>query len=182
VSRPQEEKEQTVNGVSGMSFEKVTERMMKSNEPLEGFCLKCRQNKTMVGILLTTLGNGTPAIRGTCPDCGTRIYKLLPKRSVTDQRKSARIGCDVKLKFRRLKTTGISSEEQSYYDAQAVNLSQTGMLLKVPCHLERGQLLDIYAVSKDPVSASVGIAKVMWEHEESGLCEAGISFILKQSL
>lgn len=157
---------------------------MKKNksQPLEGFCLKCRQMKTMVGILLTTLSNGTPAVRGACPDCGTRIFKLLPKRSVHEQRTSARIGCDVKLKFRRLKTVGISSEEQNYFDARAVNLSQTGMLLDVPCVLKTGQLLDVYAVSKDPVTASVGIAKVMWECKENGSHTVGISFILKQNL
>ena len=165
-----------------MSGQEALEPMMKSNEPLEGFCLKCRQNKTMVGILLTTLGNGTPAIRGGCPDCGTMIYKLLPKKSDRDQRRSARIHCDVRLKFRRLKTSGISDEEQNYYDARAINLSQTGMLLQIPCHLQQGQLLDVYAISKNPSGGSVGIAKVMWELEEKGLCQAGISFILKQNV
>ena len=166
----------------------MTERdgssLMKKNksQPLEGFCLKCRQMKTMVGILLTTLSNGTPAVRGACPECGTRIFKLLPKCSVHEQRASSRIGCDVKLKFRRLKTIGLSSEEQSYFDARAINLSQAGMLLYVPCILKTGQLLDIYALSKDPVTASVGIAKVMWESEENGSHMVGISFILKQNL
>ncbi|GEM_PF-5839620 len=155
---------------------------MSYQEPLEGFCLKCRQNKTMVGILLTTLSSGVPAIRGTCPDCGTRIYKVLPKRANRDQRASARIGCDVHLKFRRLKTAGISQEEQAYYDARAINLSQSGMLLEIPCPLSAGQLLDIYAVGKNPSSASVGIAKVMWEKDEEGRHKAGISFILKQNI
>jgi hypothetical protein len=155
---------------------------MKHSEPLEGFCLKCRQSKTMLGILLTTLNNGTPAIRGACPDCGTMIYKLLPKRANRDQRVSARIGCDVLLKFRRLKTAGISQEEQAYYDARAVNLSQTGMLLEIPCPLTPGQLLDVYTIGKDPSSASVGIAKVMWERDEKSGHQAGISFILKQNL
>ena len=165
-----------------MTRQVVRESVMKGSEPLEGFCLKCRQNKTMVGILLTTLSNGTPAICGGCPDCGTRIYKLLPKRSNRDQRRSARIRCDVRLKFRRLKTAGISDEEQSYHDARAVNLSQTGMLLQMPCPLQRGQLLDVYAISSKPGGGSVGIAKVMWDHEEKGICQAGISFILKQNV
>ena len=155
---------------------------MTGNEPLEGFCLKCRQAKTMVGILLTTLSSGIPAITGACPDCGTRIYKIIPKRAHRDQRASTRIGCDVLLKFRRLKTAGISQEEQSYYDARAVNLSQTGMLLEVPCALKPGQLLDIYAVGKNPASPSVGIAKVMWDQDDKGCHKAGISFILRQSL
>ena len=155
---------------------------MAYQEPLEGFCLKCRQNKTMVGILLTTLSSGTPAMKGSCPDCGTAIFKVLPKRANSDKRSSARIGCDVVLKFRRLKTAGLSQEEQQYYDAKAVNLSQSGMLLEVPCPLNAGQLLDIYAVGKNPSSASVGIAKVMWEQDKNGRHHAGISFILKQNL
>ena len=35
---------------------------MSDNDAVEGFCLKCREKKVMVGILLTTMGNGTPAI------------------------------------------------------------------------------------------------------------------------
>ena len=155
---------------------------MSENEPLEGFCIKCRQTKTMLGILLTTLNKDVPALRGVCPDCGTQIYKLLPKHSHRDQRHSARIGCDVQLKFRRLKTAGIGAEELSYHDARALNLSQTGMLLEVPCPLTPGQLLDIYAVGNNPASASVGIAKVMWDFVEGSQHKAGVSFILKQSL
>ena len=155
---------------------------MSENQPLEGFCVKCRSAKTMVGILLTTLNKDVPALRGACPDCGTIIYKILSKRAHHDQRSSARIGCEVQLKFRRLKTAGISPEEQSYHDACALNLSQAGMLLNVPCALQPGQLLDIYAVGKNPPSASVGIAKVMWDLEENGAHKAGVSFILKQSL
>ena len=155
---------------------------MSESEPLEGFCIKCRQTKTMVGILLTTLNKDVPALRGVCPDCGTRIYKLLPKRAHRDQRASARIGCDVQLRFRRLKTAGIGLEEQSYHHARAVNLSQSGMLLESPCALVPGQLLDIYAIGKNPPSASVGIAKVMWERDQDGRHHVGISFILKQSL
>jgi hypothetical protein len=154
---------------------------MGENEPLEGFCIKCRQSKTIVGILLTTLNSGIPALTGACPDCGTKIYKLLPKRPVRDQRASARIGCDIHLKFRRLKTAGISVEEQGYHEAHAVNLSQTGMLIEVPCALPPGQLLDVYAVAKNPACASVGIAKVIWDLDENGHHKVGISFILKQN-
>ena len=152
------------------------------DDPLEGFCIHCRQTKTMVGILLTTLGNGTPAMRGACPDCGTQMYKLLPRRTPEEQRRSARVACDVRLKFRRLKTTGLSEEEHQYHDGKAANLSQTGMMVQTDCSLKAGQLLDIYAVSDNPVTASVGIAKVMWETEVHGIRRAGISFILKQEV
>ena len=153
---------------------------MLESEAIQGFCLKCRESKLMVGILLTTMGNGTPAIRGECPDCHTKIYKLLPKRSREERRKSARINCELALKFRRLKTAGLSEEEQEYHDGVARDLSQNGMLLDLPFDLPDGQLLDIYAVCQQPVAASVGIAKVLWHKEVSGTHRVGIQFILKQ--
>ncbi len=155
---------------------------MLESEAIQGFCLKCRETKLMVGILLTTMGNGTPAIRGECPDCHTKIYKLLPKRAREERRKSARINCDLALKFRRLKTAGLSEEEQIYHDGSARDLSQNGMLLDVPFDLPEGQLLDIYAVCQHPVAASVGIAKVMWHKEAEGKHTAGIQFIVKQDM
>jgi hypothetical protein len=155
---------------------------MQESEAIEGFCLKCRESKAMVGILLTTMGNGTPAIRGECPDCHTKIYKLLPKRDRAEHRNSARINCELELKFRRLKTAGLSDEEQQYHDGTARNLSQHGMMLEVPIELPEGQLLDIYAVCHQPVAASVGIAKVMWHKEVGGTHRVGIHFILRQEL
>ena len=156
---------------------------MLDKEAIEGFCLKCRDKKVMVGILLTTMGNGTPAIRGECPDCGTKIYKLLPKPKPKETRKSARIGCELELKFRRLKTAGIcKEEEQEYHDGMARNLSQQGMMLDIPFALRESQLLDIYAVCHQPVAASVGIAKVMWHKEVEGQHRIGIHFILRQEL
>jgi len=155
---------------------------MHGSEAIEGFCLKCRERKVMVGILLTTMGNGTPAIRGECPDCGTKIYKLLPKRKRREDRRSARIGCELQLKFRRLKTAHISEEEQEYHDGVARNLSQHGMMLEVPFELPQGQLVDIYAVCKQPVAASVGIAKVMWHKELESAHRVGVHFILRQEI
>jgi hypothetical protein len=153
---------------------------MTESQAIEGFCLKCRESKQMVAILLTTMGNGTPAIRGECPDCHTRIYKLLPKRNTTEKRRSARINCELQLKFRRLKTAGLSEEEQEYHDGTAHNLSQQGMMLELPCELPLGQLVDVYAVCNEPLAASVGIAKVVWHREEQGKHKVGIDFVLRQ--
>lgn len=42
-----------------------------------GYCVKCRkkgveiQNATQV-----TMKNGKPAVQGTCPDCGTKIFRI----------------------------------------------------------------------------------------------------------
>lgn len=155
---------------------------MVRKETVEGFCLKCRERKVMLDIILTTMGNGTPALRGECPDCQTKIYKLLPKRKREEKRRSARINCELGLKFRRLKTAGISDEESDYHDGTARDLSQHGMMLETPFDLVDGQLLDIYAVCHQPMAASVGIAKVMWHKEIEGRHRCGIHFILRQEL
>ena len=152
----------------------------RASEDIEGFCLKCREKKLMVGILLTTMGNGTPALRGECPDCRTKIYKLLPRRDRQEQRNSARINCQLQLKFRRLKTAGLSEEEQDYHDGTAQNLSQHGMMLEVPFELPDGQMLDVYAMCQHPVAASVGIAKVVWHKQVDNAHRVGLHFILRQ--
>ena len=42
-----------------------------------GYCVKCRkkgveiQKPTQV-----TMKNGKPAVQGTCPDCGTKIFRI----------------------------------------------------------------------------------------------------------
>jgi len=155
---------------------------MVRKETVEGFCLKCRERKVMLDIILTTMGNGTPALRGECPDCQTKIYKLLPKRRNQENRRSSRINCELQLKFRRLKTEGISEEEHEYHDGVARDISQQGMQLEVPFDVDPGQLLDIYAVCHNPVAASVGIAKVVWHKQTEEGHRIGIDFVLKQQI
>ena len=43
---------------------------------MEGYCLKCRAKKEMRDPEKITMKNGKPATRGTCPDCGTKIFKI----------------------------------------------------------------------------------------------------------
>jgi len=42
----------------------------------EGYCVKCRAKKEMKGAEQITMKNGRPAVTGTCPDCGTKIFKI----------------------------------------------------------------------------------------------------------
>lgn len=44
---------------------------------IEGYCVKHRDRVHMQSPLLIVLKNGTPAAIGTCPDCGTRMYRIL---------------------------------------------------------------------------------------------------------
>lgn len=41
-----------------------------------GFCMKCKQAREISNPQPTTLKNGKPATTGTCPVCGTKIFKI----------------------------------------------------------------------------------------------------------
>ncbi|MEI8143485.1 MAG: DUF5679 domain-containing protein [Candidatus Berkelbacteria bacterium] len=43
---------------------------------VEGYCVKCRAKKEMQGAEQITMKNGKPAVKGTCPDCGTKMFKI----------------------------------------------------------------------------------------------------------
>jgi RNase P subunit RPR2 len=42
----------------------------------EGYCLKCKTKREMQDAQAITMKNGKPATTGTCPVCGTKIYKI----------------------------------------------------------------------------------------------------------
>ncbi|MGH7610709.1 MAG: DUF5679 domain-containing protein [Candidatus Dormibacteria bacterium] len=41
-----------------------------------GFCMKCKQAREIKNPQPTQLKNGKPATTGTCPVCGTKIFKI----------------------------------------------------------------------------------------------------------
>jgi len=41
-----------------------------------GYCVKERKKVEIVGPQQVTMKNGRPAIQGTCPDCGTKIFRI----------------------------------------------------------------------------------------------------------
>ncbi len=41
-----------------------------------GYCVKCRDKREIKGVKPTTLKNGKPAMRGTCPTCSTTIFRI----------------------------------------------------------------------------------------------------------
>ena len=43
-----------------------------------GFCVKCKEKRTMANAEEVTMKNGRPAAKGKCPECGTGMYKILP--------------------------------------------------------------------------------------------------------
>lgn len=42
----------------------------------EAYCVKCKGKKQMKDEAAVTMKNGKPAVKGTCPDCGTRMYRI----------------------------------------------------------------------------------------------------------
>jgi DNA-directed RNA polymerase subunit RPC12/RpoP len=51
--------------------------MKKTNG--EGFCVRCKLHVRIQDAERVTMKNGRPALRGKCPDCGTGMYRILPK-------------------------------------------------------------------------------------------------------
>ncbi|GMV37172.1 MAG: hypothetical protein AMXMBFR61_16800 [Fimbriimonadales bacterium] len=46
----------------------------------QGYCLKCKAQKEIKDPVKTTLKNGKPAVKGTCPDCGGKIFRIGPAK------------------------------------------------------------------------------------------------------
>ena len=43
---------------------------------MQAYCLKCRTMRDMKNPSQTTMKNGKPATTGTCPNCGTKMYRI----------------------------------------------------------------------------------------------------------
>jgi len=50
---------------------------------MEAYCVKCKAKREMKGAAQITMpakGGGTrPAMKGTCPVCGTGMFRIMPK-------------------------------------------------------------------------------------------------------
>ena len=52
------------------------QNLYKDGELVEGYCLKDKRKVEMKDPTPITMKNGKPATVGTCPFCGTKIYKI----------------------------------------------------------------------------------------------------------
>lgn len=43
---------------------------------VEGYCVKCKAKREMKDAKAVTLKNGRKASKGTCPKCGTNMFKI----------------------------------------------------------------------------------------------------------
>jgi len=48
-------------------------------EMAEGYCVKCKAKKEMKDAKEVTMKNGRKAMKGSCPDCGTGMYRIMGK-------------------------------------------------------------------------------------------------------
>ena len=42
----------------------------------EAYCVKCKAKREIKGAQKVTLKNGKPATKGTCPKCGTKVFRI----------------------------------------------------------------------------------------------------------
>ena len=43
---------------------------------VQAYCVKCRAKRDVKDPKETTLKNGRPAVKGTCPKCGTNVFRI----------------------------------------------------------------------------------------------------------
>jgi len=43
---------------------------------MEAYCVKCKAKREMRNPVQVTMKNGKPATQGTCPVCGTKMFKI----------------------------------------------------------------------------------------------------------
>jgi RNase P subunit RPR2 len=46
----------------------------------EAYCVKCKSKKEMSNAQEVTMKNGRSAIQGSCPTCGTKLFRILGKK------------------------------------------------------------------------------------------------------
>lgn len=47
---------------------------------IEAYCVKCKEKKEMKAPSEVTMKNGKPAMKGTCPTCGTGMFRIGAKK------------------------------------------------------------------------------------------------------
>ncbi len=48
----------------------------KEVDLMQAYCVKCRTKREMKDAKSITMKNGKPATQGTCPSCGTKMFRI----------------------------------------------------------------------------------------------------------
>jgi hypothetical protein len=63
------------------SAKPAAKKAAKKGSPMaegEGYCVKCKAKRMIANVKQVTMANGRPALKGSCPVCGTGMFKILP--------------------------------------------------------------------------------------------------------
>ena len=52
-------------------------RRETEGETLEAYCVKCRTKREMTDAKEVTMKNGRGALEGKCPECGTKLFRMV---------------------------------------------------------------------------------------------------------
>ncbi len=50
------------------------------DEKYEAYCFHCKAKKEVQNSEITKMKTGMKAVKGICPDCDGKMYKILPKK------------------------------------------------------------------------------------------------------
>ncbi len=50
--------------------------IQKGGKHMQAYCVKCRAKREMRDARAITMKNGKPATQGTCPTCGTKMFRI----------------------------------------------------------------------------------------------------------
>ena len=59
------------------TFEAENRTARGVNSVAEAYCVKCKAKKEMAKAQEVTMKNGRPAMQGVCPDCGTKLFRIM---------------------------------------------------------------------------------------------------------
>jgi len=64
--------------MSYLSFlrRRVIFHLRKEENRVQAYCVKCRSKREMKDAKAITMKNGKPATQGTCPVCGTKMFRI----------------------------------------------------------------------------------------------------------
>lgn len=51
----------------------------KEGKMPEAYCVKCKEKREISDAEEVVMKNGMKALKGTCPECGTKVFKILGK-------------------------------------------------------------------------------------------------------
>ena len=46
----------------------------------QAYCVKCKAKQEMENVEEVTMKNGRPAMKGVCPVCGTKMFRIVSKK------------------------------------------------------------------------------------------------------